>query len=271
MTALKKKLILLALSVILVLTSKLSVVRADVNIPSPTGLKYVNDYVGILDKTTSDYLVSVGKEVEDKTGAQSIVVIINSLQGTDIESYAYSLFRSWGIGQKEKNNGLLILLAMENRRWRVEVGKGLEGAVTDISSARVMDYVAQTYFRGGSYGEGIRSAYSSFADSIAKEYGVTLEKNVVKIPYNTAVSSSSGRGSAVRLFLILGVFLVDLIFNRGRFTRSLINILLWGSFFRGGRGGRNGGGYGGGGFGGGGGYGGFGGGESGGGGSSGGW
>ena len=245
---------------IFLLVLEYTAVKADANIPKPTALKYVNDYSGILDQNTKDYFVAVGKELEDKTGAQAVIVIIDSLQNNTIENYAYELFRNWKIGQKDKNNGLLILMALTERRWKVEVGTGLEGAITDIGSARVMDALAVPSFRSGNYGEGLKAAYSSFADSIAAEYGVTLEKNSRPITRNQNNFAKHRRGSP-RPFIFLALLFMDLIFNRGRISRFLLRVMFWSSLGRGRRGGGRGGG----------GYGGFGGGRSGGGGSSGGW
>ncbi|NFH49363.1 TPM domain-containing protein, partial [Clostridium sporogenes] len=104
--------------------------KAEKNFPKPTNLKYVNDYVGVIDDETKEYMVSVGNELEKKTGAQMSVVVIDSLEGSDVESYANTLFRQWGLGQKGKDNGVMILLSVKDKKWRVEVGRGLEGRIT---------------------------------------------------------------------------------------------------------------------------------------------
>lgn len=251
-------------------------IKAETTYPKPTSLKYVNDYAGILDSDTKEYIVSVGKELEDKTGAQSTVVVINSLEGNEIRDYGINLFRKWGIGQKDKDNGLLILMSMQEKKWSVEVGRGLEGAVPDILTNRVMQEAAVPEFKKGNFGEGLKNAYSIFADNIAQEYGVTLEKNE-KIDFNYDEEKNE-KGTPIPIYILIGLVFFDVIFNRGRVIRFILEMLFWNSFFGGGRGGRGGGGFGGGGFGGGdsdgggfGGFGGFGGGDSGGGGSSGGW
>ncbi len=112
--------------------------------------------------TQLQYILSVGKELEDKTGAQATVVVIDSLEGETIESYANGIFRNWGIGQKDKNNGLLILLSVKEKKWRVEVGTGLEGAITDIYSSRVMNEFAVPKFKQNQYGQGLRAGIFSF-------------------------------------------------------------------------------------------------------------
>ena len=80
-------------------------VKGQSSIPEITNLKYVNDYVGVIDDESKNIILSLGKELESKTTAQMTVVIINSLEGKDIESYSNELFRTWGIGQKVKIMG----------------------------------------------------------------------------------------------------------------------------------------------------------------------
>jgi len=242
----------------------LRVVNAEPKFPKATELKYVNDYVNVIDSDSTQYILSVGKELEDKTGAQATVVVINSLEGESIESYANGIFRNWGIGQNSKNNGLLILLSIKDKKWRVEVGTGLEGAVTDIYSSRIMNDFAVPKFRQNQYGQGLRVAYSVLADNIAKEYEVTLDKNINVPKYverGKKLNNVKGENGILLVGVIVLVFL-DFILNRGRLTRFMVQLLFWSSIGRrGGRGGRNNGG----------GFGGFGGGSSSGGGSSGNW
>ena len=246
----------------------INLVNAEPKFPKATELKYVNDYAKVIDSDSAQYILSVGKELEDKTGAQATVVVIDSLQGESIESYANGIFRSWGIGQKDKNNGLLILLSIKEKKWRVEVGTGLEGAITDIYSSRVMNDFAVPKFKQNQYGQGLRAAYSVLSDSIAKEYEVKLDKNINVPKYNESVKNSniSKKGNGILVIGVIVLVFLDFILNRGRITRFIITLLFWSSIGR--RGGRNGGGFGGGS---GGGSGGFGGGSSSGGGSSGGW
>jgi len=242
--------------------------NAEPKFPVATKLKYVNDYAKVIDSESAKYFLAVGKEIEEKTGVQAIVVVIDSLQGQSIDSYANGLFRNWGIGQKDKNNGLLILLAMQEKKWRVEVGTGLEGAITDIYSARVMNDFAVPKFKQNQYGQGLREAYSVLSDNIAKEYKVKLDKNINAPKYNENVpnSNSPKKGNWILGIGVIILVFLDFILNRGRITRFIVTLLFWSSIGR--RGGRNGGGFGGGS---GGGSGGFGGGSSSGGGSSGGW
>lgn len=230
------------------------------SIPSPTSYKYLNDYVGVINDSDVKNIISIGKELEDKTGAQAVVVVIDSTNGVPIEDYAIKLFRNWGIGQKNKDNGLLILLAVNDKAWRVEVGRGLEGAIPDALSNRVMESIAKPSFINDNYGEGLLKSYSVFSDYIATEYGTTLNKSLnVTLPNtNSNTKRNAGFGGGI----IVTLLLLDIIFNRGRVSSTLMQLIFLSNLGR--RGGPRGGS-------GGGGFGGFGGGSSNGGGSSGRW
>lgn len=235
-------------------------VKAKVDYPTPTAYKYVNDYVQLLDNTTARNIISIGKELEDKTGAQAVVVIVSSTNGVPIENYAINLFRGWGIGQKGKDNGLLVLISTNDRNWRVEVGRGLEGAIPDALSNRIMESIAKPKFIDGDYNTGILNSYSTLCDNIAKEYNITLEKSLkITLPNDYSLNRNQSIGGGIILgFLVLSLIL-DLVFNRGRIFSTILNLIFISNLGR--RGPRGGGG----------GFGGFGGGSSNGGGSSGSW
>ena len=266
----KKKVFNILISSLIFLTLTLSftsiIANASNKIPSKTQYKYVNDYTNTLKESEIKDIVSIGKELEDKTGAQATAVIIDSTDGIPIENYAIDLFRTWGIGQKNKDNGLLILIAIKDRKWRVEVGRGLEGAIPDALSNRVMESIAKPNFKNGDYGKGLTESYSTFADYIAKEYNAKLTKSLnVKLPNNQKETSNSNDYTI--LGIVIAFILIDIIFNKSRICRAILKILFLINFTN--RHGPHGGGFGGGSSSGG--FGGFGGGSSNGGGSSGSW
>jgi len=99
-----------------------------VDFPKPTPYKYINDYVGVVEPEYVQKIISVGKELEDKTTAQVTAVIIDSLQGITIEEYAVELFRRWGIGQKGKDNGVLLLVAINDRQMRRQAPHSMQAS-----------------------------------------------------------------------------------------------------------------------------------------------
>lgn len=245
-----------SLIVIGIILSLSTTLVAEVTYPRQTAYKYINDYAQVVDTNHAKQIIALGKELEDETGAQASVVTISSLKGVPIEDYANGLFRKWGIGQAAEDNGLLILLAVEEKQWRVEVGRGLEGAIPDVLSNRIMLELGKEAFSQGAYGQGLAQVYSQFSDQIAEEYGVTLTHSLhTSLPISE--TSGSRTGHPVAFLWIIVFLLIDLFLNRGRFIRILLWSSLWGGGNRNDRGG--------------GGYGGFGGGSSNGGGSSGSW
>lgn len=268
-----KKLAGILLIVIMLVTAGSLLVSAEENYPSPTAKGYVNDFANVLSPSTEEEIFRLGKELDDKTGAQVVVVTIESLGGQDIETYANELFRQWGIGQKDVNNGILILLSKQDRIYRIEVGYGLEGAVPDIRTAQIQNKEMNPYLRYDDFDSGILSGYTALINDVAAEYDVSISgESPQRTPSDTYQQPSSRSKSFNFAPILLVLFLIaDGVFFRFRITGAILKVMFYASLFggggRGGRGGRGGGGFGGGGSGGG--FGGFGGGSSGGGGSTG--
>ncbi len=220
---------------------------------------YVNDFAHVLDPSTVRQLDDICQQIDQKAHAQIAVVTINSLDGSDIESYAVDLYKAWGIGPKSSNRGVLILLAVQDRQYRVEVGYGLEPILPD-GKVGGFGREAVPYLRAGNYSAAVLLITSRVADVIAQDAGVTLTNASVPAP-PPEPRRNSGPSLWGIIFLVV-IVLIALVTPLGR-------AILFGMLLGGGGGGSS---YGGGGFGGGGGgFGGFGGGSSGGGGASGSW
>ena len=218
---------------------------------------YVNDYAGILSDETKAKLAALSSEIEAKTTSQLAILTLDTTAPLDIETYAVKLFEKWGIGQKGKDNGVLILVAVKDRQVRIEVGYGLEGAIPDALAKNIIEKSMLPFFKRGDYSSGILQAAAVVSKLIAGEYNVEIsELENIKI----AVSSKQPS-----IFDFLFIIFVIIMLIRAR--------IFWFFPMSGRVGGRSGGYWSGtgssGGFGGG--FGGFGGGFSGGGGASGGW
>lgn len=129
----------------------------------------------MLSAETEEYIVSTGRELASKTGAQIVVVTIPSLDGIPLEEYATDLFREWGIGDKDKNNGILLLCAVEDRKFRVEVGYGLEGDLPDGKTGRMQDAYIIPYLSENQFDEGIRNGYSAFLQELSDIYDIRID------------------------------------------------------------------------------------------------
>ena len=100
-----------------------------------------------------------------------------NLEGMSLEDYATKLFRNFGIGDKEKNNGLLLLLALEERQFRVEVGYGLEGILPDGKTGRFQDEYIIPYLKDNKWDEGIKNGYDAFYKEIVTLNNLDIEYN----------------------------------------------------------------------------------------------
>lgn len=115
----------------------------------------VVDQAGILDTATRDKLEKLSADLEAKSTDQLVVVTLPSLQGTSIEDYGYQLGRHWQIGQKDKNNGVLLIVAPNERKVRIETGYGLEGTLTDAIGSFIIQQAVLPRFRAGDFAGGI--------------------------------------------------------------------------------------------------------------------
>ena len=128
--------------------------------PALTGR--VVDEAGILSSDTQSRLTALLAEHEQQTGHQVVVVTLKSLQGNDIADYGYQLGRAWGIGQKGKNTGALVIVAPNERKVRIEVGYGLEGILTDAQSKLIIENTILPYFKKGDYDSACSPARCKF-------------------------------------------------------------------------------------------------------------
>ena len=127
----------------------------------------VVDEAGILDQAAKTALESKLAEFETKTTGQLVVVTLKSLQGTSIEDYGYQLGRHWGIGQKEKNSGALLIVVPSERKVRIEVGYGLEGQLTDAVSKLIIENAIVPRFRAGDFAGGINRGVDDIMQALA--------------------------------------------------------------------------------------------------------
>ena len=140
----------------------------------PAQRAYIVDTAGMVSAEDSAQIAKIGAELRSKTKSEIVVVTVPTLGDTDIESYANELVRSWGIGDARLNNGVLLLIAKDDRAFRIEVGYGLEGAITDGYAGSVLDAM-KGEFRKENYSPAILQAYITLAQKAAAEYGAALE------------------------------------------------------------------------------------------------
>lgn len=202
----KKLLSILILSIILIIFS----ISNSYAVVKPTTEFYVNDYANILNDETEKYIKENSIVLHDGTTAQIVVVTIPSLEGRAIEEYATDLFRSFGIGDKEKNNGLLILLALQERQCRIEVGYGLEGILPDGKTGRIQDEYMIPYFKENNFNEGMLNGYKAFYKEVAEEYNFDTEVTPIKPEVEEDFfSTAGGMLLSLKSMLVFLFFFID--------------------------------------------------------------
>ncbi len=234
----------------------------DLSTLKPQG--YVSDFANVVSPASKAELEAYCTRLERATGTQMALVTMDTLGGEPIEDIANTLYRQWGIGQKGKDEGLLLLLVVQDHRSRLEIGRGLEPIITDATSGSILREMRPS-LRANNYGEAFYSAAHTLGSRIAQAKGVTLD--------DTAYRPRQRRQAPTEIpwpVLIGGLVLLLWIMRSGRGGGGgFLSGMLLGNLLGGGGGSRY---RGGGGFGGsdsgGGGFGGFGGGDSGGGGAS---
>ena len=201
-----------------------SALLAQSALPKPSG--YVNDFAELLDPPTRAALEQRLKDVETKTSSEIAVATVKSLDGMSIEDYANRLFKEWGVGQEKTDNGVLILVAPNQREMRIEVGYGLEGVLPDGLAGEIRDQQFLPKFRDNDYPGGITDGVNRIADIV--------EKNQVLTPDELARFNGSSDAPVFVLVPFLGIFVAIGAFMVGLGFRTKAAFpILFGSFFSG--------------------------------------
>ncbi len=206
----------------------------------------VVDLAGALSRSDQAKISASLLQFQRKYGSQLQVLVVPKLEDETIESYSIKVVDEWKLGAKGKDNGVLLLVATEDRKVRIEVGRGLEGDLPDALAGRIIRTGIVPFFKQGQTGAGIVVGLGMIAESL----GGKLEN----IPVPRMRRAKRGRGN-LGFLLFLGIFLIGpTLFGRGRRRRGIGTALLGGMLLgglmgggRGGRGGGFGGGFGGGG------------------------
>ncbi len=141
--------------------------------PSHTNEFYVNDYADVLSDETESHILNTAVQLYNETTAQVCVLTIDSLDGEDISEYSVETFRKWGIGDKDKENGVLIVLSVNDREMWVTTGYGIEGTLTDTKLGVFRDTYAMPYYREDDFDTGTVELFNAIVSSVrTEEYGL---------------------------------------------------------------------------------------------------
>ena len=163
------------LNVLLMLLLPLT--AAALEVPKVAG--YVNDHAGHISSATELKIENFLRGFEASDSTQLVILTINSLEGEFLEEYSLRVAESWKLGQKDKDNGALLLIAKQERKMRIEVGYGLEGKLTDLFAGRIIDNEIKPRFKAGDFEGGIIAGVTSMAEAVRGEYqgtGTTSRK-----------------------------------------------------------------------------------------------
>jgi len=170
MKILKIRHVLLLLALFLLISG--SAFAAPANFPAPKGA--VNDYAGVITPSYAQKMEDLSREVWEKTGASVVVAVMESIGDHDPADYANRLYQAWGIGEKGKDKGVLIFLAIKERKVRIETGYGVEGILPDGLVGEILDRYVVPSLKDGEYGKGLANGVAAVASVIAKDARVNL-------------------------------------------------------------------------------------------------
>ncbi|MCL2792027.1 MAG: TPM domain-containing protein [Spirochaetaceae bacterium] len=179
------------------------------NLPAPRG--FVSDYANIINSRDRQIIEALGTEVRQKSGAEIALLTVTSIEPfSSIEEFANEVMSRWGIGQRGEDNGVLIVLSTGERRIRIEVGYGLEGAIPDGLAGSIMDNHIIPHLRNNDFSTGLRMGYVAVVAAVAREYNFEITGEAL------AAQRQTGQGEAAGSYQLLGLLLFFiLLFLRG--------------------------------------------------------
>jgi len=209
-----KRILLIACALLILSPAASAMTVEEVPNPQTTAGSFVQDSAGVLGSQYVALIDGLSNNLKAATGAELAVVTVGNMNGATVEDFAERLFQRFGIGQKEKDNGVLILFSLGDRKVRIEVGYGLEGALNDAKAGRILDTYAVPTFKKGEFGKGLFETARAVAQVVAQEGGVsdfavsdpkTWPKQVTPPePVTTEEAQASGeRGSYLEAILIV--------------------------------------------------------------------
>ncbi len=184
----------------------------------------VNDFAGLLSPAEKSALEQRCRQLRERTGAELAVVTLQSLRGGQIDDFASKLFARWGIGQNEKKNGLLLLVAMDEHLSRIEVGYGLEPIIPDVLAARILHHELRPRFRRQQYAEGLSAAVNALCELV--ERGEPADREALK-------DRNANDGTFLAIVFLTGFVMVGSLIGGIGLGARIPPILLFGLAFAG--------------------------------------
>lgn len=185
--------------------------------PEATEKFFVNDFAGVITDTDSDTIYTKGVALNDATTAQAVVVTVDSLEGETASDYALNIGREWGVGTEQDDNGVVILLSVEDREIYIAVGYGLEGALPDSKTGRIIDNYGISHFSDDNFSAGLVNIYNAIVNEIYIEYGMQPSENYIPADLLPDTQDDvESLGTVVISWLVLMVLVVVYVLIFGR-------------------------------------------------------
>lgn len=183
---------------------------AAVSIPNPTSDFFVNDFAGVISASDKNTMQKQGEKLYAACKAQVVVATVSDLGGESIDYYSLNMARRWKIGSGEKNNGVLLLLAVSERKVRIEVGYGLEGALPDSKTGRILDTYGMGFFKQNEFSKGLAAVYNSLVNEVCLEYGITPPDSSYEAidDYDYSISKAGERKLTVAILVLFVIFAI---------------------------------------------------------------
>lgn len=173
----------------------------------------VNDYAEMIDQATEERIEAKLRDFETATGSQVAVLTIDSLDGDPLEDFSLRVVETWALGGKGVDNGLLLLVARDDRKMRIEVGYGLEGHLTDLESGRILNNILRPAFRSGEFAAGIEAGVDAIVGTLQGDEVIPQE---APAPLYTNIPEGLGRlGMFLFFLLMVGIFAFVALFSEG--------------------------------------------------------
>jgi uncharacterized protein len=199
----------------------------------------VVDSANIIPRAVAERIAAKLASLEAKSGIQLVVATVKSLEGDDIEPYANALFRAWKLGEKQKNNGVLLLVAPNEHKARIEVGYGLEGTLTDALSKIIITNAMAPRFKAGDFGGGIERGVDDIITVLTTDSSDWEKRPQLRVVRQDTTLDALGPWIALGLFVFIFFWLTPPS-RRGNLLSFLLGMLMSsgrGGGYRGGSGG----------------------------------
>lgn len=199
----------------LILSLLLSVSSVAIDLPEPTNNFFVNDFADVIDSEIEEELQSIGENLYNQTTAQVVVVTVDSLDGYDVDEYALELGREWGVGSEDSDNGVVLLLSVNDRQVTIQVGYGLEGCLPDGKTGRILDQYGVPHFSYDDFSTGLSDTYKVLVATVCEEYGVELgEYNLDDYENNDEYEESDEETLVIFVTIFFVISLISFILSK---------------------------------------------------------